>query len=109
VIFGLWFVFIGLRGVSEGFYRRPLVAVDSEGLFYRPHSSSIIPWRDISNVEWHREPAGEDGNTFGNYILVTRHSARRILIDVGVLPGYHGNSPVYTAIMRAWKRHGGTA
>ncbi len=104
-LFGLIPILIGLYVLSRGFDRRPVVVVDSEGLFYRPHGPSIIPWRDIRGVEWLKDINEEAEHC----ILVTRHGARPFHVYTWWLPGDNRKSPVYTAITRAWKRHRDTA
>ena len=74
------------------------MVVDSEGLFYRPHGASIIPWRDIRNVERIEETHGatweEDPENGSYHILVTtRDSLHLIVIKIDYLPGY----PIFTA------------
>ncbi len=111
LVISLWFGGYGLVALSRGFDRRPVVVVDSEGLFYRPYGASIIPWRDIRSVEWIEESKGGMGdgdvsNLPNHHILVTtRDSPHLVLIKLDYLPSF----PVYTAIIQAWKRHGGTA
>jgi hypothetical protein len=104
-LFGLIPILLGLFVLSMGFDRRPVVVVDSEGLFYRPHGPSIIPWRDIQSVEWPIDINEEPEHR----ILVTRHGARPLSVYTWWLPGDNRKSPVYTAIRRAWGRHRGTA
>src|ERR1700758_136678 len=69
VILGLVFMSAGVWALSKSFDRRPVVVVDSEGLFYRSYGESLIPWRDICAVEW---------ETANDRIVLTRHSASRV-------------------------------
>ncbi len=107
--FGLLWIVMGLWHLARGFDRRPVVVVDSEGLFYRPYGASIIPWRDIRNVEWIETHgamgAGKSDNVSYHILVTTRDSPHLLVIKIDHLPG----RPIYTAISQAWKRHGGAA
>jgi hypothetical protein len=101
LIMGLLGVFLGLWALPKGFDRRPVIVLDSEGLFYRPHGESLIPWQDIRIVKRRK-----------HHIVLIRHSAPSVNINTSVLrgprAGFFGN-PIYTAIMEAWQSHGGAA
>jgi hypothetical protein len=93
MILGLGGLFIGLWCLSKAFDRRPVIVVDSEGVFYRHHGESPIPWQHIRQVKLVR-----------NYIYLIRHSGPRVRMDIQLL---HGR--VYGAIMQAWQSHGGAS
>jgi hypothetical protein len=98
VFLGLVFMLAGLWMLSKAFDRRPVIVMDSEGLFYRPHGEFPIPWRDIQTVK--RDKHGNDDS-----IILSRNCAPQVIIDLRFLYG----DPIYDAIMKAWQSHGGAS
>jgi hypothetical protein len=91
-IFGVWYL-------SKAFDRRPVIVVDSEGVFYRPRGKSDISWHDIRAVKCALGMAGHRS------ILLIRHSGRRVNMHTQLLPHHQ----IYDAIVQAWQSHGGAS
>ena len=63
------------RTISD---RRPVLVLDSEGLFYRPHGKAIVPWRDILAVE----EADDGGPSSVICSILTRRSGPPVSIEL---------------------------
>jgi hypothetical protein len=101
LIMGLVGVAYGLWTLPNAFDRQPVIVLDSEGVFYRPHGGSIIRWRDIRTVKRRKD-----------HIMLIRHSVPSVNINTSLLRGAHAGffgNPIYTAIMEGWRSHGGVA
>ena len=106
---GWWYVWLilGVLSTLGGLWRisivpdqRPVLVLDSEGLFYRPHGNAIVPWRDILAVEF--DPKDE-GN---NRLILTRQSGPPVSIDLFELwpiDRSGGKRAAHRAILEAWE------
>jgi len=99
ILTGLAMMAPDLAGLWEGTDRRPVLVVDSEGVFYRHHGDAIIPWRDISALEFDTRNRGDWFSSDGERLFLIRHNGVPVQIQ------YLGTS-AYRAIAQAWERHG---
>ncbi len=86
-----------LRTISD---RRPVLVVDSEGVFYRPHGDAIVPWRDILAVE-----EGDDGGSeLSDSLILTRRSGPPMSIELLQLSPAAGSAANRGLARRSWRR-----
>ena len=91
----------GLLVMSNASDRRPVLVLDSEGLFYRPHGNGIVPWRDILAVE-----LDDRDSEFSSDLILTRQSGPRLSIELMELwpnGGSGGKHVAHRAILEAWE------
>ena len=91
----------GLMVMSNVSDRRPVLVLDSEGVFYRPYGNEIVPWRDILAVEL--DDGGSEG---GSDLILTRRSGPRLSIELMELwpnGGSGGKHGAHRAILEAWE------
>jgi hypothetical protein len=100
LIGGLVFASAGLWDLSKAFDSRPVIVIDGEGLFYRPHGGSIVPWRDIQTVK-------RDTHSRNDRLILGQQSGPQVIMDLRLLHRGFGEDPISDAIMEAWQSHGG--
>ncbi len=102
LILGVPCAFGGLLYISRTISdRRPVLVLDSEGVFYRPYGNAIVPWRDIRAVE-----LDDRDSEFSYDLILTRRSGRPVSIDLFELwptGGSGGKYVAHRAILDAWE------
>jgi hypothetical protein len=106
-IAGLASVAFGIRFMRKSCDRRPAVIVDSNGLLYRAYGDTAVPWHEIRAVELIKD---DDNSSI--LLTCTGPHEKGVAIDTRYLTSQSadgGKDPVYNAIMKAWRSHGGSA